>query len=236
MNNKCPKHGRQYPCGPCRIESRSRPPQEPPIPLDQLAPTANEVNVASDALGLTRTEKPKVTVRRKKPTRTTPTPREQYNLTRRDIAEFLDKPGVELALQPFELRQYRELAGGNTSEEDLARQIGMADKVGIGVYITDLETRIVRKALFLGVKLEQKVGVDTDTSDRTMDEDRAADERDIAASGGAAIGGSIIGRAGKPLDSFDRSGKIRTVKSSPDRDLTGGEVDLGDDYGEDSSA
>ena len=113
----------------------------------------------------------------------------------------------------------------------------MADKVGIGVYITDLETRIIRRALFVGVKLEQKVAVDTDTSDRTMDADRAADERDITASGGAAVGGSIIGRAGKPLDSFDRSGKIRTVRGgSPDRDLSGGDVDLGDDYSEDSSA
>src|SRR5882672_10916888 len=202
--NKCAKHGRPFPCGPCRIESRTRPPQEPLIPLEQLAPTANEVNVASDALGLTRKEKPRVTVTRKKPTRTNPTPREQYNLTRRDIAELLDTPGVELALQPFELRQYRELAGGNLSEEDLAKQIGMADKIGVGVYIGELETRIIRKALFLGVKLEQKVAVDTDTSERTMDEDRAADERDIAASGGAAIGGSIIGRAGKALDSFDR--------------------------------
>src|SRR5258706_6844713 len=232
---KCPKHGKPFPCGPCRIESRSRPPQEPPIPLEQLAPTANEVNVASDSFGLTRKEKPRVTVTRKK--RTTPTPREQFNLTRRDIAELLDTPGVELALQPFELRQYRELAGGNLSEEGLAKQVGMADKIGIGVYIGELETRIIRKALFVGVKLEQKVAVDTDTSGRTMDEDRAADERDIDASGGAAIGGSIIGRAGKPLDTFDRGGKIRTVKgSSPDSDFSGGDVDLGDDYSEDSTA
>src|SRR5882762_6180777 len=175
---KCPKHGKPFPCGPCRIESRSRPPQEPPIPLEQLAPTANEVNVASDSLGLTRTEKPKVMATRKKPARTNPTPREQYNLTRRDIAALLDTVGVDLALKPFELRQYRELAGGNLSEEGLAKQVGMADKVGIGVYISELETRIIRKALFVGVKLEQKVAVDTDTSGRTMDEDRAADERD----------------------------------------------------------
>src|SRR5882762_8257254 len=236
MKRECPKHHKRYPCGPCRIESRSRPPQEPPIPLEQLKPTANEVSVASDSFGLMRTEKPKVTVRHKKPIRTAPTAREQYNLSRRDIAELLDAPGVELALQPFELRQYRELAGGNLSEEDLAKQIGMADKIGIGVYIGELETRIIRKALFLGVKLEQKVAVDTDTSGRTMDEDRAADEKDIAASGGAAIGGSIIGRAGKPLDSFDRSGRIRTVRGTPDSDFSGGDVDLGDDYSEDSTA
>ena len=105
MKNKCPKHGKPFPCGPCRIESRSRPPQEPPIPLEQLTPTANEVNVATDSFGLVRKEKPKVTVHRKKPARTNPTAREQYGLTRREIADLLDKPGMELALQPFELRQ-----------------------------------------------------------------------------------------------------------------------------------
>jgi hypothetical protein len=236
--NKCTKHGKPYPCGRCRIESRTRPPQEPPIPLEQLVPTANEVKVVSDVFGLERREKPKVTARRTKPTPRIPNAREQYNLTRRDIATLLDTPGVESALQHYELRQYRELAAGNISEEDLAKEIGMADKVGIDVYVTDLETRIIRKALFLGVHLDEKVGVDTDTFDRTMDEDRAADERDIAASGGAAIGGSIISRGpGKALDSFERGGKIRTVRGgSPDRDLTGGEVDFGDDYGEDSSA
>jgi hypothetical protein len=236
--NTCSKHGKPYPCGRCRIESRTRPPQEPPIPLEQLTPTANEVNVVSDAFGLTRTEKPKVTVRPKKPTRKIPTPREQYNLSRRDIADLLDTPGVETALQPYELRQYKDLASGNISESDLATEIGMKDKVGIEVYVKDLETRIIRKALFVGVHLEQKVSVDTDMFDRTMDEDRAADERDIAASGGAAIGGSIISRGpGKPLDSFEHGGKITTVRGgSPDRDLTGGDVDFGDDYGEDSSA
>jgi hypothetical protein len=150
---------------------------------------------------------------------------------------LLDTPGVESALQHYELRQYRDLAAGNTSESALATEIGMADKIGINVYITDLETRIIRRALFVGVRLEQKLTVVTDTFDRTLDADRAADERDIAESGGAAIGGSIISRGpGKALDSFEHGGTIRTVKSgSPDRDLTGGDVDLGDDYSGDSS-
>jgi hypothetical protein len=216
--------------------------------LEQLAPTANEVNVVSDALGLTRTEKPKVTVRPKKPSRKVPTPREQYNLSRRDIAALLDTPGVEGALQPYELRQYKDLASGNVSESDLATEIGMADKVGIEVYVGDLETRIIRKALYLGVRLEQKANVDTDTFDRTMDEDRAADERDIAKSEGAAITGSVISagerygtkpgttfRPGKALDSFEHGGKIRTVQGgSPDTDASG-DVDF-DDYGEESSS
>lgn len=200
-------------------------------------PTANEVNVVSNALGLQRTEKPKLKVRRKKPIRTTPTPREQYNLTRRDIAALLDIPGVETALQPYEVRQYRGLADGNISEDDLAVEIGMSTKIGIEVVVTDMETRIIRRALFVGVKLEPKVPVDTDTFDRTMDADRAADERDIAKSGGAAIGGSIIGKADKPLDSFEHGGRIRTMPGGrPDRDLTGGDVDFGDDYGEESSS
>jgi hypothetical protein len=42
---------------------------------------------------------------------------------------------VESALQPYEVRQYRKLASGNLSESDLAREIGMRDAVGIGVYI-----------------------------------------------------------------------------------------------------
>jgi hypothetical protein len=203
--------------------------------LEQLAPTANEVNVVSEDFGLKRANGK---VRRTKPKPKIPNAREQYNLTRREIAVLLDISGVESALQHYELRQYRDLSAGNISEEDLAKEIGMADKVGIEVYVTDLETRIIRRALFVGVRLEQKLTVVTDTFDRTMDEDRAADERDIAKSSGAAIGGSIISRGpGKPLDSFEHGGKIRTVRGgSPDQDLTGGDADLGDDYGEDSSA
>lgn len=156
---------------------------------------------------------------------------------------------MESALQPYEVRQYRKLASGNLSESDLAREIGMRDAVGIGVYIERLETQIVRKALFLGIRFEQKTPVDTDTFDRTMDADRAADEKSIAESGGAAIGGSIISagerygnkegttfRPRKPLDSFEHGGKIQSVPGgAPDPDRTGGEVDS-DDYGEESGA
>jgi hypothetical protein len=201
--------------------------------LAQLVPTANQVEVVSEDFGLRKGSKG-----RTKPKQKTPNAREQYNLTRRDITELLDTPGVESALALFEVRQYRDLAAGNISETDLATEVGMCSPVGVGVYISELETRIIRRALFVGVKLVQKVAVVTDTFDRTMDEDRAADERDIALSGGAAIGGSvIIGGQRKALGSFEHGGKIRTVKSgSPDRDLTGGDVDLGDDYSGDSSA
>jgi hypothetical protein len=226
------------------------PAQEPAIPLAQLTPTENEVNVVADALGLKRvvsgTER---VTKRKTPEREAPSPREQFHLTRRDIANLLDQSGVESALQPFEVRQYRKLASGNLSEGELAKEVGMRNEIGIGVYITELETRIIRRALLLGIRLEQKTGVETDTYDRTMDADRAADEKHIEESGGAAIGGSIISagerfgkkegttfRPGKALDSFERSGQIQSVPGgSPDRDLTGGEVDS-DDYGEESGA
>jgi len=230
----------------------STPIQEPAIPLAQLTPTENEVNVVSDALGLRRkreSEGERVSVRRKTPERKVPSPREQFNLTRREMANLLDQPGVESALQPFEVRQYRKLASGNLSESELAKEIGMRDPVGIGVFIDRLETQIIRRALLLGIRLEQKAGVETDTFDRTMDADRAADEKDIAEKGGAPIGGSVISagerygkkegttfRPGKALDSFERTGKIQSVPGgSPDRDQTGGEADS-DDYGEESGA
>jgi hypothetical protein len=187
--------------------------------------------VVSEDFGLKRANGE---VRRTKPKPKIPNAREQYNLTRREITALLDIPGVESGLQPYEVRQYQELAAGNISEEDLAKEIGMADKVGIEVYVTDLETRIIRRALFVGAKLEQKLAVDTDKFDRTLDADRAADERDIAKSGGAAIGGSIIS-TGKPLDSFEHGGKIRRVKQDfPDDES--GDVDLGDDYGDESTS
>jgi len=210
------------------------PAQEPPLPIPQLTPTANEVNVVADAFGLRNVNG---TAKRKKPEHKVPTPREQFNLTRREIVALLEIPGVDPVLNSSELRQYRGLATGNLSGAELAKEIGMQDAVGVGVYIGDLETRIIRRALLLGVRLDQKTRVETDTFDRTMDADRAADERDIGTKGGAPIGGSIISAgAGKALDSFEHGGKIRSVPGgAPDDDLSGGEVEH-DDFGEESSA
>jgi len=242
---KCAKHNKPFPCGPCRIESSKRPAQTPALPLEQLTATANEVNVVSEAFGLVRREKPKLTVRRKKQSAPkTPTAREQYNLTRRDIAELLDTAGVETALTPKELQRYCDLAAGNLSEKDLATQIGMRDAVGVEVYISDLETRVIRKALFLGVRLQTQTKVDTDTFDRTMDGERAAEGKAISESGGKLIGGSVITRgygtapgttfSVRPLDSFDRGGKLLT-QTGDFAASDSSEVDS-DDYGEDSSA
>jgi hypothetical protein len=219
---------------PLNTSHESAPTQESPLPITQLTPTANEVNVVADSFGL-RNVKGRA---KQKPEHKVPTPRQQFNLTRRDIIALLGIPGVDPVLNSSELRQYRGLATGNISEAELAKEIGMRDPVGVGVYIGDLETRIIRRALLLGVRLDQKARVETDTFDRTMDADRAADERDIDTKGGAPIGGSIISAgAGKALDSFEHGGKIRSVPGgAPDDDLTGGEVGEQDDYGEESSA
>jgi len=243
---KCAKHNKPFPCGPCRIESSKRPAQTPALPLEQLRATANEVNVVSEAFGLVRREKPKLTVRRKKQSAPKiPTARKQYNLTRREIAELLDTAGVETALTPEELQRYRDLAAGNLSEKDLATQIGMRDAVGVEVYISDLETRVIRKALFLGVRLQTQTKVDTDTFDRTMDGERTAEGKAISESGGELIGGSVITRGYgtapgttfslRPLDSFERGGKMVRETGDFAASDTSKEVDF-DDYGDDSSA
>jgi hypothetical protein len=203
--------------------------------------------------------------------RTEHSAREQFNLTRREIADLLDRPGVATALSSSEQNQYQQLAAGNLSEADLAKEItanlvkemkktvhGIEDIEGLEAsvkedlpkYIQELETKVIRRFLFLGGRLEQRVRIETDAYDQTMDADRAADERDIAASEGAAIGGSIISgekrfgnrpgttfRPGKGITSFEKGGKIRTVSGgAPDHDLTGGDVGEHDDYSEDSSA
>src|SRR5260370_38998030 len=87
----------------------SAPEQEPALHLANLTPTENEVNVVSDALGIKRHKEAgeRVSVKRKISNRRVPSPREQFHLTRREIANLLDQPGVESALQPFEVRQYR---------------------------------------------------------------------------------------------------------------------------------
>jgi hypothetical protein len=247
---KCQKHDKPFPCGPCRIESSKRPAQAPALPLEQLTATANEVNVVSDAFGLVRREKPKLKVKRKKQSAPrTPTAREQYNLTRREIADLLDTAGVETALTPNEAQRYRDLAAGNLAEKELATQIGMRDAIGVDVYISDLETRVIRKALLLGVKLQPQTRVDTDTFDRTMDGERVAEGKAISESGGELIGGSVISRGYSygtkegttfksgplPLDSFDRGGKIVTQTGEFAASDISKDVDF-DDYGEDSSA
>jgi hypothetical protein len=50
MNKKCLKHNKPQPCGPCRIESSKRPPQQPPIPLRQLEPSHSQVVIAAENL------------------------------------------------------------------------------------------------------------------------------------------------------------------------------------------
>lgn len=194
--------------------------------------------------------------------------REQYDLTRREIADLLQQPGVASALTPAEQKRYLRLASGNASETEIAVEIAQeiaeqmqsaeedlggieaAVKEDIEQYIRELETKIIRRYLLLDGRLEQKAPVETDTYDRTLAEDRAADERDIAKTGGAAIGGSVIAgekrfgnkpgttfRPGKGITSFEKGGKIRTVSGGePDRDDRGGETSESDDYSEDSSA
>lgn len=237
----CLKHGKPFPCGPCRIESAKRPPQAPPLPLEQLTATANEVNVVSDAFGLVRQEKPRLIVKKKKLVPKSPTAKEQFNLSRREIAALFEIPGVNSALCPEEAKRYFDLAAGNTTEQTVALEIGMKDVVGVGVYIEDLEKRIIRKALLLGVRLRPQTKVETDTFDRTMDSDRAADEKSISDSGGELIGGSIISRGTtskgnpRPLDSFDRGGKIVTQTGDFAATDISKDADF-DDYGEDSAA
>jgi hypothetical protein len=120
------------------------------------------------------------------------------------------------------------------------RRLAIARHTAVGGVLKQIDQMLAEaraKRSWGEITISIKDGKPVLTFDRTMDEDRAADERDIAKSGGAAIGGSIIGNAGKPLDSFERGGKIRTVPGGrQDRDRTGGDVDLGDDYGDESTS
>jgi hypothetical protein len=183
-----------------------------------------------------------------------PTPRTQFNLTRKEIAELLVIPGVQFGLQDFEVRQYRALAAGNMSEAELAAEIGM--KTGeagvVEAYISPIETRVIRRALYLGWKGKMVVSVEASRdSEGIMENVRADDARAAAISGGTSIGGSIIntgvdhgkdpeeGSTFKPvkaLDSFEHGGTIRREKESdPDQDDASG-VPEHDDYSEDSRA
>jgi hypothetical protein len=150
---------------------------------------------------------------------------------------------------PYEIKQYRDLAAGYLSEQKLSEEVGMRDAVGIGVYIEDLETRIIRKALFLGAKLQPQTTPETDTFGKTLDTERSQEEKAIEESGGELIGGSVISRGyaygSKPgttfrpgpkrLDSFERGGKITTQTGEfADHDFS--RAPDHDDYGEESGA
>lgn len=226
-----------------------KPPQAPPAPLA-------EVERQADFLA--------TLLQHRKSRRNPVSAREQFALTRREIVALLDDPRIATALDEDERRQYHQLAAGNISEKELWRDILTRQGIPapetaleeaeeaneVRAYIEDLENRTIERAQFCGKRFATQKRVETNTFDRTRGEDSAAQDRDIAASGGEAIGGSIIGgekrfgnkpgttfRPPKGITSFEKSGKIRWMPGgTEDHDRTGSEVSESDDYGEDSSA
>lgn len=226
-----------------------KPPQESPVPLSQVE---RETDFLTALL------------QHRKARRKSVSAREQFGLNRREIAALLDDPRISTALEEDERQQYRQLAAGNISEKELWRDIlarqdipapetalEEADEANeTRAYIEGLENRIIERAQFCGKRFTTQKRVETDTYDRTRDEDAAAQDQEVAKSGGGAIGGSVIGgekrfgnkpgttfRPPKGITSFEKSGKIRWLPGgTEDHDTTGGEVGESDDYGEDSSA
>ena len=252
----CVKHNKPYPCGPCRKESALRPAQVAPLPLAQLEPTAAEVRVIAEDFTLStvypsvgtkdefgRPAKPKrvdspwaragAKKRKEEKNRRPPTAREQFSLTRRDVAALLDLEGVDSSVKPFEATHLRDLAAGNVSTTELAERLHLSE-TSVEVLITGWETAVIRKALLLGAKLEssdKRNGLGTFEFD--IDRDHDAQLAAIAQSGGGAIDGSVISRGhGERLDSFERTGGIsRSSKSNSD---LGSEGYVEDSYDEHS--
>jgi hypothetical protein len=224
-----------------------------PLPASgQADPLRSQIIVASENLGVPQA--------RRVIKNTVPAPaksqREQDGLSRRDVVTILNKIDVyrlgkkdKLLLPERDAKCYRDLAAGNTPVGELASQQNMSPGA-FTVFIQDIEKRIIGEAAYMrkccGVNiLEGFIHVpDADesatASERQADEDRAADEKNIGASGGAAIGGRIVSR-GKDsegnylaLDTFERGGVMKQDRGEePDYSDDGVEHD---DYSDESKA
>jgi hypothetical protein len=257
---KCLKHGKPYPCGKCRIESKGKPPQTPPIPIYQLLPTARQEAATKENLHMAtvwhirRGKKPASHVvsspwaaaKDKKLSM-----REKSGLTRRDISQLLLNPEITAAIAPHEVTQYKRLAAGNVSEEDLAQELGLRDTAGLGAYLEGLEKPILRKALFLRIPIspqspEPRSLSDSDELAAGMDSSEAAENAIIIRTGGESIDGRIVGAGSRAtndgektlhLKSFEGSGRNLILSGSPEADTeesTHGAVE--DDYSDESGA
>jgi hypothetical protein len=254
---KCRRHGKPYPCGKCRIESKSKPPQTPPIPTHQLLPTAGQEAATKQNLHIATVWH----IRRGKK----PVPhvvssewaaakgnklsmREHSGLSRRDVGQLLLNSDIAKSIAPHEVTQYKRLAAGNISEEDLAREIGLRDTAGLGAYLDNLEKQILRRALYLGIRFEGQTATHSEDFDRQADFDDESENASIVKTGGASIGGRIISRGPKMtegrtftdegLDSFERGGRLRTTGNAG-KDRSAAEDRGGpdfDDFSEDSDA
>jgi hypothetical protein len=177
--------------------------------------------------------------------------RERFGLTRREVGQLLLNPEIAAAIAPHEVTQYKRLAAGNVSEEDLARELGLRDTIGLGAYLEGLEKPILQKALFLRIPIapqssEPRSIPDGDDLAAGMDSSEAAENAIIIRTGGESIGGRIVGAGTratidgeKPLHlkSFEGSGRNLILSGSPAADTdesTHGAVE--DDYGDESGA
>ncbi len=201
----CVKHNKPYPCGPCRKESALRPAQVAPLPLGQLEPTAAEVRVIAEDFTLStvypsrgmkdelgRPAQPKrvdspwaragAKKRKEEKNRRPPTAREQFSLTRRDVAALLDLEGVASSVKPFEATHLRDVAAGNVSTTELAERLRLSG-TSAEVLITGWETAVIRKALLLGAKLKPVAAPADGQNDAanllTDDQDNEMVDRDL---------------------------------------------------------
>ena len=164
---------------------------------------------------------------------------------------MLLNPEIAAAIAPHEVTQYKRLAAGNVSEDDLARELGLRGTAGLGPYLDGLEKPILRKALFLRIPItpqshETRSLSDSDALAAGMDSSEAAENAVIIRTGGKSISGRIVGAGTratndgeKPLHlkSFEGSGRNLVLSGSPEADTeesAHGAVE--DDYSDESGA
>jgi hypothetical protein len=237
---------RRFAGSPFTNEESTTPAQEPLIPLHQLQPSHAEIVKAEDVLRPRRVVRngkskpaPKAFVKSR-------TARQRYRLSRRDVVAILNKPSVTESLPASLCSQYRALAAGNTTVQELAVKHHLST-IAMEAIVEGWESDIVAKACVIYPKF-RPYGSDPengrDIGEKSENEDEIAQDNDIAKTGGGAIGGRVISRGSKAtpgktlqnekLDTFERSGRITVTSSSPGRDRSGSQVSEEDNYSENS--
>jgi hypothetical protein len=229
---------------PLTHELTSAPAQEPLLPISQLEPTIGDLKIAEEVLQpplVVRDGKKKSAPKKyRKPL----TARKRYGYSRLEVAALLDRPGVEEVLSETMVKQYRSFAHRNVTIGDLAKEYRVSE-TAMDVIVEGWESDIVAKTCEIYPRF-QPFGTETpDASEKAENESEAAQDADVARTGGTSIGGRIVSRGLKPspgktfhnkkLDTFERSGPLAGTESAgPDPDLSGSHVSEEDNYGENS--
>jgi hypothetical protein len=81
--------------------------------------------------------------------------RKRFGMTVREVAELLSEIFVDKAIPVAEAQIYKKFAANNVTKKELTEWLGLKNESSTGVFLQDIENRIIGRALGLGILTEE---------------------------------------------------------------------------------